>query len=238
MYENHFCSDQALQCLSEIRNQIAIAEYGRKLSPIFPIQLIAVSKKQSDIAIRALFKAGQKSFGENYLQEAVTKQKSLLDLAIDWHFIGAIQSNKTALIAENFHWCHSLDRLKIAQRLDAHCKALNKTLNVLIQINIDESPSKGGIFPNDLELFAKELMKCHNLRWRGLMCFPDHLDENLKHEKSMFDKTYELFLTGQKINASLDTLSMGTSGNFTQAIRCGSTMVRIGESLFGTRQKQ
>ncbi|MDP1574515.1 MAG: YggS family pyridoxal phosphate-dependent enzyme [Coxiellaceae bacterium] len=198
------------------------------------VTLLAVSKKQSAKKIRDLFLQGQKYFGENYLQEALEKQVLLKDLAIEWHFIGHIQSNKTKAIAEHFSWVHSVDRLSIAKRLNDQRPASLPPLNVCIEINIDNENTKSGITPEKLLSLAKEIALLKNLKLRGLMIIPQkHIRESVCN--NVFQKTAQL--QKQLIDAgfSVDTLSMGMSADYEAAIASGATMVRIGTALFGER---
>lgn len=199
------------------------------------VKLMAVSKTKSTDYIVAAYEQGQRIFGENYaqeLQEKVDKLTHLID--IEWHYIGPIQSNKTVNIAQCADWVDSLDRLKIAKRLDKHCLDLNKKLNVLIQVNISESPSKSGISPQQIHDFAKQVDSFSQLNLRGLMAIPDQYDDNESLIKEF--KTMEAcFLELKEQYPSVDTLSIGMSDDMAQAIECGSTMVRLGTAIFGPR---
>lgn len=191
--------------------------------------LIAVSKGQSTANIRKAYKLGLKKFGENYLQEAERKQSKLRDLKIEWHFIGAIQSNKTAYIANNFSWVHSLDRLKIARRLNEQRRKDLHQLNVLIQIN-PLGEGKSGIQPSELTEFSKEILKLENLRLRGVMYFPPKTD-TFEEIRAKYLKVINL----TKPIKYMDALSMGTSGDYEAAIAAGTTMIRLGTTIFGPR---
>ena len=193
------------------------------------VALIAVSKGQSSDYIRRAYNLGIQKFGENYLQEAEEKQSKLGDLEIEWHFIGAIQSNKTAYIANNFSWIHSLERLKIARRLNEQRGKDMPQLNVLIQINLP-GESKSGIQPSELSEFSKEIMNLENLRLRGVMYFPPKTDT--------FDESLAKYLKVINLTKSIkymDTLSMGTSSDYEAAIAAGTTMIRLGATIFGPR---
>ena len=193
------------------------------------VALIAVSKGQSAIYIRKAYTLGVRKFGENYLQEAKDKQSELGDLEIEWHFIGAIQSNKTAYIANNFSWVHSLERLKIARRLNEQRRKEMPQLNVLIQINLP-GESKSGIQLSELTEFSKEILKLENLRLRGVMYFPPKTDS--------FDEARAKYLKVINLTKSIkhmDTLSMGTSSDYEAAIAAGTTMIRLGTTIFGPR---
>jgi len=217
------------QCLSGVKQQIANAcAQSQK-----PVQLLAVSKKHPAHKIRQLFELGHSRFGENYVQEGVEKVQELKHLDIDWHFIGPIQSNKSRLVAEHFHWVHTIDTLKIARRLNDQRPVDMAPLNVLIQVNISRQESKSGITVNEISELAANISKMDNLCLRGLMCIPAPQDDNsLKVE---FLAMHSQFESLKKQYPQVDTLSMGMSGDLTLAIECGSTMVRVGSAIFGQR---
>jgi len=199
------------------------------------VNLLAVSKAQPALAIRDAYNAGQTMFGENYLQEALDKQSQLTDLPIEWHFIGPIQSNKTQLIAQNFSWVHSIERLKIAQRLnDARPEHL-APLQVCIQVNISNETSKSGVTPQDLEMLATSISTLPNLKLRGLMAIPEPSNDNNK-QREQFKLVRECYDNLIAKGFNLDTLSIGMSGDYLIAIEEGATIVRIGSALFGTRE--
>ncbi len=199
------------------------------------VNLLAVSKAQSALAIREAYAAGQKLFGENYLQEALDKQSQLADLAIEWHFIGPIQSNKTQLIAQHFNWVHSIDRLKIAQRLnDARPETL-APLQVCIQVNISNEESKSGVTQQELETLASAISKLPRLKLRGLMAIPEPSNDNNK-QRIQFKQVRECYDALLEKGFTLDTLSIGMSDDFRIAIEEGATIVRIGSALFGARK--
>ena len=199
------------------------------------VNLLAVSKAQSALAIREAHAAGQKLFGENYLQEALDKQSQLADLAIEWHFIGPIQSNKTQLIAQHFNWVHSIDRLKIAQRLnDARPETL-APLQVCIQVNISNEESKSGVTQQELETLASAISKLPRLKLRGLMAIPEPSNDNNK-QRIQFKQVRECYDALLKKGFTLDTLSIGMSDDYRIAIEEGATIVRIGSALFGARK--
>jgi pyridoxal phosphate enzyme (YggS family) len=199
-----------------------------------PVQLLAVSKAQTSQAIREAYLAGQAVFGENYLQEALDKQIQLNDLAIEWHFIGPIQSNKTQLIAKNFAWVHSVDRLKIAQRLNDARPANLAPLQVCIQVNTSNELSKSGVCPAELEALATAMMKMPSLRLRGLMAIPEP-SKDYNKQRSQFKQVRECYDALLAQGFALDTLSIGMSDDYQAAIEEGSTIVRIGSALFGAR---
>lgn len=199
------------------------------------VSLLAVSKAQSALAIREAYAAGQIMFGENYLQEALEKQALLTDLAIEWHFIGPIQSNKTQLITNNFAWVHSVDRLKIAQRLnDARLNNL-APLQICIQVNVSDEESKSGVSPVELEDLARAITTMPQLKLRGLMAIPaPSNDEN--QQRAQFKQVRECYDALVAKGFGLDTLSIGMSGDYAIAIEQGATIVRIGSALFGARR--
>lgn len=197
------------------------------------VQLLAVSKTKPIEMIKELAELGQKSFGENYLQEALAKIDILPEL--DWHFIGTIQSNKTKLISENFSWVHSVDRLKIAQRLNDQRPDNLPPLNILLAVNIDNEATKSGFLAEETLYNAKLINELPKLKLRGLMAIPKKRT-GLENQRQPFKKLRELL---EKINAEteakLDTLSIGMSDDLEAAILEGATIVRIGRELFGKR---
>jgi len=198
------------------------------------IHLLAVSKTVPAGVIREAYKHGQHAFGENYLQEALDKMKDLDDLPLEWHFIGPIQSNKTRAIAENFNWVHSIDRLKIAQRLSEQRPEKLPLLNICLQINVNEEASKSGVAINEAEALAHDIAGLPRLKFRGLMTIPAPSKE-LREQRASFAKMHELL---NKLNATglhLDTLSMGMSYDLTAAVLEGATIVRVGTAIFGSR---
>ncbi len=195
------------------------------------IGLLAVSKTKPAAAVREAYAAGLRDFGENYLQEALGKQTELTDLPLCWHFIGPIQSNKTRAIAEHFDWVHSVDRLKIAQRLSEQRPANLAPLNICIQVNVSGEASKSGCTPADLPALAAAISALPNLTLRGLMAIPEPTEERAEQ-----DAAFASVRTLQdSLNLPLDTLSMGMSHDLESAIAQGATWVRIGTALFGAR---
>ncbi|WP_312959745.1 YggS family pyridoxal phosphate-dependent enzyme [Stutzerimonas nitrititolerans] len=195
------------------------------------VGLLAVSKTQPAEAIREANGAGLSDFGENYLQEALEKQARLADLALTWHFIGPIQSNKTRAIAEHFDWVHSVDRLKIAQRLSEQRPTELPPLNVCLQVNVSGEASKSGCAPQDVAELARTIATLPNLRLRGLMAIPEPTDDRAE-QHAAFARLRQL---QQALALELDTLSMGMSQDLEAAIAEGATWVRIGTALFGAR---
>lgn len=195
------------------------------------IHLLAVSKTKPAGALREAHAAGIRDFGENYLQEARAKQLELADLPLCWHFIGPIQSNKTRDIAEHFAWVHSVDRLKIAQRLSEQRPANLPPLNICIQVNVSGEASKSGCTPADLPALAAAISALPRLKLRGLMAIPEPT-ENRAEQDAAFATVRTL---QESLNMGLDTLSMGMSHDLESAIAQGATWVRIGTALFGAR---
>ena len=198
------------------------------------VQLIAVSKTRPPDAIREAWAQGQRMFGENYVQEAVEKINALQDLDIEWHFIGPIQSNKTALIAQNFDWCQSVDRSKIARRLSAQRPDDKPPLNICIQLNISAEETKSGTDETSLWSLADEIVALEHLTLRGLMAIPER-QTDFEQQRQTFNRMHALFEQMQHRNSSVDTLSMGMSNDLEAAVAAGSTMVRIGTDIFGAR---
>ncbi len=195
--------------------------------------LMAVSKTKPAELIEQAYNAGQRVFGESYIQEAVEKTIQLSHLNdIDWHFIGPIQSNKTRQIAEHFSWVHSVDRAKIITRLNEQRSNQDTPLNVCLQVNISDELSKSGIAVNELAELAQHVDNCQHLTLRGIMAIPKKNDSD-----ASFNKMFTLHEELKSIYPTVDTLSMGMSGDLNQAIQHGSTMVRIGTAIFGARNR-
>lgn len=215
--------------LARIRD--AECRYGR---PAGSVDLVAVSKLHPAEAIRAAFAAGQRAFGENYVQEALAKQAALSDLPIEWHFIGPLQSNKTRAIAEHFHWLHSLEREKVAQRLSQQRPAHLPPLNVCIQVNVSGEASKRGVPPAEALPLARSVAALPNLRLRGFMAIPEPTPD-LALLRARFREVALLLEQARHSNLPMDTLSMGMSADLEAAIMEGATMVRVGTAIFGAR---
>ena len=196
--------------------------------------LLAVSKTQPAEAVAALAAQGQRAFGENYVQEAASKIEALQDLALEWHLIGHLQSNKADIAARIFQWVQSVDRLKLVQALARHRPAEIPPLNVLIQVNIDDEASKHGCRPDQVEELAAAISSQPQLRLRGLMAIPAPHPQR-EQRLAAFSAMRQLFDSLQAHYPQLDTLSMGMSADFADAIHSGATMVRIGSALFGAR---
>ncbi|MBY6186368.1 YggS family pyridoxal phosphate-dependent enzyme [Marinobacter hydrocarbonoclasticus] len=216
---------------AQARIDAAAARAGRSDA----ITLLAVSKTKPAEMIRDAYLAGARDFGENYLQEGLDKIQQLKTLDIRWHFIGPLQSNKTRSVAEHFDWIHSVDRLKIAQRLSEQRPSGMAPLNVCIQVNISGEQSKSGVGPDALTELAAQIAGLPGLRLRGLMAIPaPEADEARQHQALAEMK--QLFDALKAEHPGLDTLSMGMSGDLEAAVAEGSTMVRIGTAIFGTRK--
>jgi pyridoxal phosphate enzyme (YggS family) len=198
------------------------------------VSLLAVSKTFGADAVEAAYVAGQRAFGENYIQEAVEKITSLRHLPLEWHCIGPIQSNKTRLVAEHFDWVHTVDRLKIAERLSAQRPSHLAPLQVCIQVNLDGGTTKSGVAPEDALGLAREIVLLPRIALRGLMCIPEPAPDFIA-ACAVFSKAKTLFDAINVAGVGLNTLSMGMSADLEAAIVCGSTMVRVGSALFGER---
>lgn len=230
------------QRLTRVRERIRTAERACGRSPD-SVELLAVSKQQPIEAITELVAAGQRRFGENYLQEALPKlhalqQQTSEQQALEWHFIGPIQSNKTRSIAEHFAWVHSVDRLRIARRLGEQRPANQPPLNICLQVNVSGEISKSGVDPDALPALAHAVAALPGLRLRGLMAIPAPSDDPLEQRRPfarLRQLQAQLIADGLE---SLDTLSMGMSADLEAAIAEGATLVRIGTAIFGPRSPQ
>lgn len=216
--------------ISTLGERINAAALAAQRDPA-TIGLLAVSKTKPASALREAYAGGLCDFGENYLQEALGKQLELADLPLCWHFIGPIQSNKTRAIAENFAWVHSVDRLKIAQRLSEQRPADLPPLNICIQVNVSGEASKSGCTPADLPALAAAISALPRLKLRGLMAIPEPTDDSAE-QNAAFAAVRSL---QEQLNLPLDTLSMGMSHDLEAAIAQGASWVRIGTALFGAR---
>ena len=219
--------------LQHVRARIATAcqRAGRGVEEV---TLLAVSKTFGADAVRAAAAAGQRAFGENYIQEGVEKIAALRDLGLMWHCIGPIQSNKTRLVAEHLDWVHTVDRLKIAERLSAQRPADRPPLNVCIQVNIDGGANKSGVAPGEALALARAVAALPQLKLRGLMSIPE-IAPDFEAARAVHASARALFDQLNADGLGLDTLSMGMSDDLEAAIPAGSTMVRIGTAIFGSR---
>ena len=212
--------------------QHACTQSGRSADQV---QLLAVSKTHPSEALRAMYATGQRAFGENYLQEALDKIEALQDLAIEWHFIGHVQRNKTKHLAEKFDWVHGVDRLIIAERLSSQRAETAQPLNICLQVNIDGQDTKDGCAPEEVASLVEQISQLANLRLRGLMVIPaPNNQQAFSDAQALFEKVKVQHTHPE----DWDTLSMGMSGDLEAAIAAGSTMVRIGTALFGARDYQ
>ena len=232
MTDNKALADNIAKLNDRIR-----ASAAKNHRDVSEITLLAVSKTRSAAEICQVFNRGINNIGENYLQEAREKQEQLSDLPIYWHFIGPIQSNKTATIAAHFDWVHSIDRLKIARRLSEQRPTALPPLNCCIQVNIDREDSKSGVSPEELPKLALEIAQLPHLKLRGLMVIPKATD-NIEEQHRAFAHLRQTLKQLQSNSPELDTLSMGMSGDMEVAIAEGATIVRIGTALFGSRATQ
>jgi PLP dependent protein len=212
--------------------EAANAEFGRARGAV---QLLAVSKTFPAQAVREAYAAGQRAFGENYIQEGVEKTQALSDLQdIEWHMIGPIQSNKTRLVAEYFDWVHSVDRLKIAQRLSEQRPSHLSPLQVCLQVNIDAGANKSGCSPDEALDLASQISQLPRLQLRGIMVIPEPAPDFIA-ACAVLARARELFLAISQQIPKLDTLSMGMSSDLRAAVKEGSSMVRVGTAIFGAR---
>ncbi|AWD70678.1 MULTISPECIES: YggS family pyridoxal phosphate-dependent enzyme [Acinetobacter] len=227
-----------MNMLQQSRNQVlaqiesACVEAARQPDSV---QLLAVSKTQPSAILAEMYQAGQRAFGENYLQEALEKITALKELEIEWHFIGHVQRNKTKPLAEKFDWVHGVDRLIIAERLSNQREDNQVPLNICLQVNIDGQDTKDGCQPEEVPDLVAQISQLPKLRLRGLMVIP------APNNTAAFADAKALFEAVKMQHAKAedwDTLSMGMSGDMTEAIAAGSTMVRVGTALFGARPKK
>ncbi len=198
------------------------------------VSLLAVSKTFGADAVRQAYAEGQTAFGENYIQEAVDKITTLNDLPLQWHCIGPIQSNKTRLVAQHFDWVHTVDRLKIAQRLSEQRPSSLAPLQVCIQVNVDGGPTKSGVAPDEALALARAVAALPQLQLRGLMCIPEPAPDFVA-ACAVFARARALFDAINAAGVPLDTLSMGMSADLEAAVASGSTLVRVGSAIFGGR---
>lgn len=224
------------EALQAVRARIEAAALAAGRDPA-AVRLVAVSKTFAPPALRAAWAAGQRAFGENYVQEALTKMQSLQDLEIEWHFIGPIQSNKTRLIAEHFAWVHSVDRLKIARRLSESRPAALPPLQICLQVNLEREESKSGASAEEIEALARAVAELPGLALRGLMSIPRPISDPLL-QRAQFRAVRELRDRLRAAGLAVDTLSMGMSEDLEAAIAEGATLVRIGRAIFGERTRR
>lgn len=219
----------------QVRREIAEAErqFGRKPGSV---KLLAVSKTRAAGDVLALAQLGVSDFGENYVQEARAKIGQLSGQSLTWHFIGPIQSNKTRQVAEHFDWVHSVDRIKVARRLNAARPAHLPPLNICIQVNVDAESTKSGIDPNEVGQLAGEVLPLSRLNLRGLMALPAPT-EDFSEQRRGFLRTRRLQEQLTDKGYRLDTLSMGTTNDMRAAVAEGATIIRIGTALFGPRTR-
>ncbi|WP_140626922.1 YggS family pyridoxal phosphate-dependent enzyme [Methylibium rhizosphaerae] len=221
--------------IQQVQRRIAAACAAAQ-RPVQSVTLLAVSKTQEASAVRDAFGAGQRAFGENYVQEALDKMAALADLRpqVEWHLIGPLQSNKTRVVAEHFDWVHSVDRLRVAQRLSEQRPAHLPPLNVCLQVNISGESSKSGAAPAEVHALAHAVAALPRLRLRGLMAIPEP-EGDFEAQRAPHRLLRELQQVLVRDGLPLDTLSMGMSADLEAAIAEGSTLVRIGTAIFGAR---
>ena len=227
--------------LQHVRAGLDAASAALPLAARAPVTLVAVSKAKPEADIRAAFDAGQRDFGENYVQEAVAKIDASAPLrtrGMVWHFIGPLQSNKAKLVARNFDWMQTIDRLKIARALSEHRAGLpaRAALNVCIQVNVSGESSKSGVAPADALNLAREIVPLPGLKFRGLMTVIENTPDQ-SARRAQFRMMKGLFESMKRVWPEIDTLSMGMSDDYALAIAEGATMVRIGGAVFGARAK-
>ncbi|MEX3637216.1 YggS family pyridoxal phosphate-dependent enzyme [Paraburkholderia sp. BR14320] len=231
----HRFADHFAHNLAEVHERIAWAAQaaGRDAQSVM---LLAVSKTFPADAVRAAHAAGQRAFGENYVQEALDKMQTLADLraSLEWHFIGPLQSNKTRPVAEHFDWVHSVDRLKIAQRLSEQRPDNLPPLNVCLQVNVSGEASKSGVAPDEAAAIAHQIAALPKLKLRGLMSIPEPAGD-LDAQRAPHRQLRELFERLRNDGLELDTLSMGMSADLEAAVLEGATIVRVGTAIFGAR---
>jgi pyridoxal phosphate enzyme (YggS family) len=223
--------------LAHVRERIDTACAAATRTPD-SVRLLAVSKTFGPDAVREAFAAGQTAFGENYVQEGVAKIEALADLRgdIEWHCIGPLQSNKTRVVAEHFDWVHSVDRLKIAERLAEQRPAHLPPLQVCLQVNVDGGANKSGVAAEDALPLARAVAALPRLRLRGLMAIPEPAPD-FEAQRALFLRAAQVFAQLRADGMALDTLSLGMSADLEAAVAAGSTMVRIGTAIFGGRPK-
>ncbi len=219
--------------LQRVRERI-VAACTHAQRPVTDVTLLAVSKTFGPDAVREAHAAGQLAFGENYIQEAVEKIALLRDLPLQWHCVGPLQSNKTRLVATHFDWVHTIDRLKIAQRLSQQRPADLAPLQVCIQVNTDGGPTKAGVAPGEALALAREIRQLPRLRLRGLMTIPEPAPD-VAAQRALHRQARLLLDQLNEAGLGLDTLSMGMTADLEAAIDAGSTLVRIGTAIFGVR---
>lgn len=221
--------------LQSVRERVAAA-CAASQRPVEEVTLLAVSKTFGPEAVREAHAAGQRAFGENYIQEAVEKMALLADLPLEWHCIGAIQSNKTRLVATHFDWAHTVDRPKIAERLAEQRPPQLPPLNVCIQVNVDGGATKSGVAPSAAADLARLVAALPRLRLRGLMTIPEPAATH-EAQLAVHREAAALYRALQAEGLPLDTLSMGMTADLEAAIEAGSTMVRVGTAIFGGRAR-
>lgn len=222
-----------IEGLTQVRAEVATAAKmaGRAAQSV---TIVAVSKQQPATRIRVLAEAGQRDFGESYVQEALPKMAALQDLNLCWHFIGQLQTNKTRAVAEQFQWVHTVDRDKLATRLNDQRPHYAPPIQVCVQIKLAEEAGKGGVWPEQAAALIAHIHTLPRLKLRGLMCIPPPVSDR-NAQRAQFDRLRQLLDDLNAQGHALDTLSMGMSDDYAAAIAAGSTLVRIGTAIFGQR---
>lgn len=231
---NEYAPHDVVSALNQVRQDIATFEkrHGRVSGSV---SLLAVSKRKPLAAIRDALQTGQLAFGENYVDEGVEKIVALDDANLAWHFIGAIQSRKTAAIATHFQWAHGVDRLKVAKRLSEQRPGGMPPLNICLQVNTDNETAKAGVEFADVARLAEDCIELPGIRLRGLMAIPAPRND-FDEQRRVFARLRECLESLQQSHPDLDTLSMGMSGDMEAAIAEGATLVRVGTAIFGQRE--
>ena len=221
------------QNLQAVADQLVSYEHRYERTP-GSVQLLAVSKRKPLSAIEAAIASGQRSFGENYVEEGVGKITALADSSIEWHFIGAIQSRKCASIAQHFQWAHGVDRLKVATKLSAQRPESSAALNICLQVNLDDEDAKAGVVIDEVRALAVHCAELPGICLRGLMAIPAPRSD-LHSQRKVFARLQQCLVSLQADFPTMDTLSMGMSADLEAAVAQGATIVRVGTAIFGAR---
>jgi pyridoxal phosphate enzyme (YggS family) len=222
-----------ISALQQVRQRISEYEVRYHRVP-GSVQLMAVSKRKPVSAILAAARAGQRAFGENYVDEGEEKILAIRDPRLVWHFVGAIQSRKSASIARHFHWAHGVDRIKVARRLSAQRINALAPLNICLQVNVDNEPGKAGVSPGEITQLAAECAALPGIAVRGIMAIPAPRTD-FSEQREVFASVRRCLAVLQQTYPAMDTLSMGMSGDLEAAVAEGATIVRIGTAIFGER---
>jgi pyridoxal phosphate enzyme (YggS family) len=224
-----------LSILTSVNRHSPFAQANEK--NIFPVNVLAVSKTFPEQAIRIAYQNGFSAFGENYVQEAINKMKNLQDLPLCWHLIGHLQKNKAKLVAQHFDWVETVDSVELAVLLSRHREGVGRLLDICVQVNIDNAPTKSGVSVDQAAVLCRHILQLPHLRLRGVMVMPDfgnQMAEHFERARLLF-KSLRTELFGVSPPDDFDTLSMGISADYQQAIAQGSTQIRVGRIIFGDR---